>query len=181
MRCCKKKFTFAISSPDEFLLLLASLQWSFMFIVGGKQRDNEYWFTVITCFRWEWLTTVFTLKRYLVSQHPKKKGTETSYTPHKLVFLWWLNVELPSVLWDCWWGVKHPACKKLSDKVIVWLSVWSEVQVVKIQNSLIFLVLAYPGCPRKEAVKWVSCLCVNVNLFAHVQSCMQCNFHWTLF
>jgi len=25
---------------------------------------------------------------------------------------------------------EHPACKKLSDEVLVWLSVWSEVQIV---------------------------------------------------
>ena len=25
---------------------------------------------------------------------------------------------------------KHPACKQLSDKVLAWLSVWSEVQMI---------------------------------------------------
>ena len=25
---------------------------------------------------------------------------------------------------------EHPACKKLSDELMVWLSVWSEVQIV---------------------------------------------------
>jgi len=25
---------------------------------------------------------------------------------------------------------EHPACKKLSDVVLVWLSVWSEVQMI---------------------------------------------------
>jgi len=30
---------------------------------------------------------------------------------------------------------EHPACKKLSDEVLVWLSVWSEVQVVCIWSS----------------------------------------------
>ena len=40
-------------------------------------------------------------------------------------------VVLPSVLWRCWFGGRkegHPACKKLSGGVLVWLSVWSEVQ-----------------------------------------------------
>jgi len=67
---------------------------------------------------------------------------------------------------------KHPAHKKLSDEVLAWLSVCSKVQVVciwsgwcnchpiiscftKIQNGSAFLVLAYPGCPGKQAVKWV--------------------------
>jgi len=30
---------------------------------------------------------------------------------------------------------EHPACKKLSDEVLVWLSVWSEVQIVCIWSS----------------------------------------------
>jgi len=32
---------------------------------------------------------------------------------------------------------------------------------IKIQNGLTFLVLAYPGCPVKEATEWVSvCLII---------------------
>jgi len=30
---------------------------------------------------------------------------------------------------------EHPACKKLTDEVLVWLSVWSEVQIVCIWSS----------------------------------------------
>ena len=30
---------------------------------------------------------------------------------------------------------EHPACKKLSDEVLVWLSVWSEVHIVCIWSS----------------------------------------------
>jgi len=30
---------------------------------------------------------------------------------------------------------EHPACKKLSDEVLAWLSVWSEVQIVCIWSS----------------------------------------------
>jgi len=65
---------------------------------------------------------------------------------------------------------EHPACTKLSDEVLTWLSVWSEVQMicmrsigfqcrliiscfVKIQIGSTFMVLAYPGCHGKEAVK----------------------------
>jgi len=67
---------------------------------------------------------------------------------------------------------EHPAWKKLSDAVLVWLSVCSEVQIIciwsswchchtiiscfiKVQIGLIFLVPAYRGFPGKEAVKWV--------------------------
>jgi len=66
--------------------------------------------------------------------------------------------------------------KKLSDEVVAWLSVWSEVQncrrfaygpadanatfitscVIKVQIGLTFLVPAYPGYRGKEAVKQVS-------------------------
>jgi len=67
----------------------------------------------------------------------------------------------------------------LTDEVLVWLAVWSEVQIVcgpadataipkphylllhlnqvwfKIQTGFTFLVPAYPGCSGKEAVKQV--------------------------
>ena len=69
----------------------------------------------------------------------------------------------------------HPASayKKLSDEVLAWLYVWRKVwmictwsswchchpiisRLIKIQISLTFLVLVYPFCPGKGAVKWVS-------------------------
>jgi len=64
----------------------------------------------------------------------------------------------------------HPACKKLSGGVLVWLSVWSEVDLhmaqlmplpltvscsSKIQIGFTFLVPAYPGCPGEETIKQV--------------------------
>jgi len=82
---------------------------------------------------------------------------------------------------------EHPACKKLSDQLLAWLSVWSEVQVIciwsswcyyhpviscfiKIQIALTFLVPAYSGCPGKEAVKPVS---VFYELyFIHSERCL---------
>ena len=30
---------------------------------------------------------------------------------------------------------EHPACKKLNDEVLVWLSVWSKVQIVCLRSS----------------------------------------------
>jgi len=33
------------------------------------------------------------------------------------------------------WQEEHPACKKLSDVVLVWLSIWSEVQMTYILPS----------------------------------------------
>ena len=65
----------------------------------------------------------------------------------------------------------HPACKKLSDGVLVWLSVWSEMHMAqriplpltvscfsKIQIGFTFLVPAYPGSPGQRAIKRV-CVC----------------------
>jgi len=69
----------------------------------------------------------------------------------------------------------HPACKNLSDGVLAWLSVWSEVQTcmwpswchfhslslapVKSRLVFTFLVPAYPGSPGQRAIKRV-CVCV---------------------
>jgi len=68
------------------------------------------------------------------------------------------------------WQEEHPACKKLIDEELVWLSVWREVQIIcvcladachpiiscfnKILNGSALLVAAYAGCPGKAAVKW---------------------------
>jgi len=91
----------------------------------------------------------------------------------------------------------HPACKKLSDEVLVWLSVWSEVQMIciwsrwyhghpiiacfiKIQIGLTFLVPSYSGCPGKEAVKWVSVYlvltkCIPMTIQTLDLSAFNCN------
>ena len=70
---------------------------------------------------------------------------------------------------------EHPACKKISDEALAWLSRHLERGAndllmvhlmalppyivscfIKIQIGLNFLMPAYPGCPGKEAVKRVS-------------------------
>jgi len=64
------------------------------------------------------------------------------------------------------WQEGHPACKKLSGGVLVWLSVWGEVQICmwpswchchslslslsKIQTGFTFLVPAHPGSPGQN-------------------------------
>jgi len=74
----------------------------------------------------------------------------------------------------CWASGRASGLQKLSDGVLMWLSVWSEVQIVCIWSSwyhyipkpchllprlnpawfgFTFLVPAYPGCPGIEAVK----------------------------
>jgi len=75
------------------------------------------------------------------------------------------------------WQEGHPACKKLSGRVLAWLSAWSEVQTCtwaqlmplpltvscfsKIQIDLPFLVPAHLGSPGKRAVKRVCVLCIQ--------------------
>ena len=62
----------------------------------------------------------------------------------------------------------HPACKKQSGGVLVWLERGADLHMAqlmplpltvscssKIQIGFTFLVPAYPGCPGKEAVKWL--------------------------
>jgi len=38
---------------------------------------------------------------------------------------------------------EHPACKKLSDEVLAWLSVWSEVQVIWSSSCHCHLIISY--------------------------------------
>ena len=68
---------------------------------------------------------------------------------------------------------EHLACRKLSDEVMAWLSLWNKMQMIcvwsswchchptiscfiKIQICLTFLVPASTGCRGKEVMKWVS-------------------------
>jgi len=77
----------------------------------------------------------------------------------------------------------HPACKKLSGRVLAWLglSVWSEVQTCirpayatathyfsfsKIQIGFTFLAAAYPGSPGKQV-----CVCVCVCVYKRTTLC----------
>jgi len=52
---------------------------------------------------------------------------------------------------------RHLACKKLSGGVLVWLSVWSEVQTCfsKIKTGYTYLVLAHLGSPGEKGIKKV--------------------------
>ena len=79
---------------------------------------------------------------------------------------------------------EHPACKKLSDELMAWLSICSEVQMVciwsswyhchpiiswtiKIEHGFTFLVSAYLGCPGKEGVKRVSSSSYTLSFSGH--------------
>jgi len=70
---------------------------------------------------------------------------------------------------------EDPACKNSMNEVTARLSVWSKVQIIciiispiKIQIGLTFLVLAYPDCPGKEAIKQLS-VCLYED--DHVKAC----------
>ena len=88
--------------------------------------------------------------------------------------MYWLIMFVPSVLWHCWSGVrKNTRCVKIDwwgVGLLVWLTVWSEVQIVCMWSSADATAIPkpgyplphlnpdwlylYPGCPGKEAVKW---------------------------
>jgi len=90
-----------------------------------------------------------------------------------ICFSVYILLTLPSVLWHCWLGIrKSTRPVKLSDEVLAWLS----VGFFRINIGLTFPVPAYPGCPKKEAIKLVSvCLqsfdSVCINLFSKSSSC----------
>ena len=56
-------------------------------------------------------------------------------------------LSLPSVLWYCWLGVRKSTwpVNNLSGEVLVWLSVWSEVQMICIMNMVQLMPLS-PCC-----------------------------------
>ena len=111
-------------------------------------------------------------------------------------------IPVPSVLWHCWLGIRKTAqtVKKLSDEVLAWLSVWSEMQMIciwsswchcrpiiscfiKIQIALTFLLPAYPGCPEKEAVNWVWSLSIITDICMGLRllkghECTCCGSFW---
>jgi len=58
-----------------------------------------------------------------------------------------------------WWGAGMVICLDWGAMFALWSS-WCHCHsivycIIKIQNGVTFLVLAKPGCPCKEAVKWV--------------------------
>ena len=105
-----------------------------------------------------------------------------------VVFVECLSV-VPSVLWCCWnlvgWQVGHPACKKQSGGVLVWLCVWSTLQTcvwpswchchslslasVKSRLVLPFWYRLTPVVPVKGPLNMCVCVCLSV---------LKC--HWIL-
>ena len=90
----------------------------------------------------------------------------------------WLTISALTLLAECQEG--HRACKKLSDEVLAWLSVWNEVQMIciwsiwchcypiiscfiKIQIGLTFLMPAYQVVLEKRALSF----CYIVDVAAH--------------
>ena len=77
-----------------------------------------------------------------------------------------------------WASGRASGCKRLSDELLAWLSVWNEMLVVRwchchpiiscfisIKIGLTFLVPAYPGCPRKKPLNGcLSVLCKDSDI-----------------
>jgi len=83
----------------------------------------------------------------------------------------WVGLAFSALTLLVGWQEGHPACKKLSGRVLVRLSVWSEVQTCimvqlmplpltlscfsKIQIGFTYLVPVHPNSPGQRAVKRV--------------------------
>jgi len=63
-----------------------------------------------------------------------KQISETHAFVH-LIFFFTLQFAFPALTLLVGHQEEHPACKKFSDEVQVWLSVWSEVQMICIRSS----------------------------------------------
>ena len=70
------------------------------------------------------------------------------------------DIYLPLVLWQCWLSVRK-SIRPVKNWMMrcIWSS-WCHCHpiifcFIKIQIGLTFLVPGYPGCPEKEAIKWV--------------------------
>ena len=92
-----------------------------------------------------------------------------------------IPVLLSSVLWCCWLGgrkgIQPVKTWVMSDDMLAWLSVWSEVQMICIWSGwchcrpvisasenpewFILLVPAYPGSPGKRPLNDCVCVCVS--------------------
>ena len=93
------------------------------------------------------------------------------------------------MLWHCWLGIRKSIrpVKKLSDEVLEWFYVWSEMQMICIWSScaslksitvFTFLVPAYRGCPGKEAIKRVSSFCFSFCLLkTTMRILIKCRLH----
>ena len=107
----------------------------------------------------------------------------------------WTYLSRLSVPWHFWLGGRKGIrpVKKLYGEVLVWLSVWSEVQTwiwpswchchllflasVKSRLVFTFLVLAHPGSPGKRAVKWVF-VCVESSFTRKLHYSLVILFGW---
>jgi len=63
---------------------------------------------------------------------------------------------LPSVLWHCLIGhqEENPACKKLSDEVLAWLSVWWDVLIVQQRHKLSKLIPSLIYCSFHSCIRF---------------------------
>jgi len=87
-----------------------------------------------------------------------------------LTFVLYFVYFVPSVLWYCWlvgrkstqpikiewWGAGMVICLERSTYVLHMIHLKPIISCfIKVQNCFAFLVLAFTGCPGKDAIKWV--------------------------
>ena len=114
------------------------------------------------------------------------------------VYLLCIQCFIPSVLWRCWLGGRKGIrpVKKLSGKLLAWLSVWSEVQtciwpiwchchslsLAPVKSRLVLPVPAHLGSPGQWAVKrvcvYTSYACCILNRVSGI-IVTQWVLHWT--
>jgi len=91
---------------------------------------------------------------------------------HLSVSLWHTEVK---IYWLCsfsaltllvGWQEGHPACKKLSGGVLVYVG--STLTRMGVSGWMFLLVPAYLGCPGQTAVKWLLLLLLNIYIIYRV-------------
>jgi len=98
------------------------------------------------------------------------------------------------VLWHCWSSVRKSIQRIKNWLMTCWHGYLSGVRrkwfaygpvdasvtpiisfFIKIHNTLTFMVSAYPGCPGKEAVKWVSACRLKLWTYSEFAFCKKSN------
>jgi len=141
-----------------------------MATVVVSDNDSRYWL-----WRWYVLMLMLTSLTVTVITDVIINCRVVTRSPWLTVFLLYRSTVILPLSHCCpqcsdtvgWRQEEHPACKKLSDDVLAWFSVWSEVQMIciwpscchchaivswfiKILIGLTFLVPAYQVVPKKR-------------------------------
>ena len=113
--------------------------------VGVPQSQN-HWISPILYWKFWWEQISAKPHQILARLWTRKYGKGSPLCIVKFAFITYslLFQTFTSLLWHCWLGVrKSIRSEKMSDEMLVWLSVWSEVQTVCIWSSWCHHLLPY--------------------------------------